>query len=91
MELGEKIELVVWNVSLSLVTEKTSIMNRVPFAFIIANLPIFAVTLAANIWAMFIINRKEASRVNRSDILIFRYLNILYDFVLLRSIFLFSG
>ena len=83
MELGEKIELVVWNVSLSLVTEETSIVNRIPIAFIIANLPIFAVTLAANIWAMFIINRKEASRVNRLD--------ILYDFVLERSIFLFSG
>ena len=83
MELGGQIELVVWNVSLSLVTEKTSIVNRIPIAFIIANLPIFAVTLAANIWAMIIINRKEASRVNRFD--------ILYDFVLERSIFLFSG
>ena len=81
MQFGEQIELVVWNVSLSLVTEKTSIVNNIPVDFIIADFPVLVVTIAANIWAILIINRKETSRINRWD--------ILYSFLLF--IFLFAG
>ena len=81
MQFGEQIELVVWNVSLSLVTEKTNIVNNIPVDFIIADFPVLVVTIAANIWAILIINRKETSRINRWD--------ILYSFILF--IFLFSG
>ena len=80
-ELGEQIELVVWNVSLRLVKEKTNIVNNIPMDFIIADFPVLVVTIAANIWAILIINRKETSRINRLD--------ILYSFILF--ILLFAG
>ena len=81
MELGEQIELVVWNVSFSLLREKTSIVNNIQVDFIIADFPVLVVTIAANIWAILIINRKETSRINRLD--------ILYSFILFT--FLFPG
>ena len=81
MELGEQIELVVWNVSFSLEREKTSIVNNIQVDFIIADFPVLVVTIAANIWAILIINRKETSRINRLD--------ILYSFILFT--FLFPG
>ena len=81
MELGEQIELVVWNVSFSLVREKTSVVNNIQVDFIIADFPVLVVTIAANIWAILIINRKETSRINR--------LEILYSFILFT--FLFPG
>ena len=81
MELGEQIELVVWNVSFSLLREKTSIVNNIQVDFIIADFPVLLVTIAANIWAILIINRKETSRINRLD--------ILYSFILFT--FLFPG
>ena len=81
MELGEQIELVVWNVSFSLEREKTSIVNNIQVDFIIADFPVLVVTIAANIWAILIINRKETSRINRLD--------ILFSFILFT--FLFPG
>ena len=68
LELGEQIELAGWNSSLSLVSETTTTVNSIPLAFTIANLPIVAATIAANTWAIFVINRKETSRINRLDI-----------------------
>ena len=82
MELGEQIELAGWNSSLSLVSETTTTVNSIPLAFTIANLPIVAATIAANTWAIFVINRKETSRINRLDI-------FPLTFLLLLSIFLF--
>ena len=67
MELGGEIVLIGKNLNLSLVSEKSTIVNSLPLAFTIANLPILVVTLAANTWAIFIINSKETSRINRLD------------------------
>ena len=71
MELGGQIELTGWNSSLSLVSETTTVVNSIPIAFTIANIPVVAATLAANIWAIFVINRKETSRINRFDMILF--------------------
>ena len=68
MELEGETVLLGGNLKLSLLSEKTTIVNSIPIAFTIANLPILVATLAFNIWAIFIINRKETSRINRFDI-----------------------
>ena len=68
LELGEQIEVAGWNSSLSLVSETTTTVNSIPLAFTLANLPIVAATIAANTWAIFVINKKETSRINRLDI-----------------------
>ena len=68
MELGGETVSVGGNSSLGLVSEKAIIVNSIPLPFTIANLPILVATLAANIWAIFIINRKETSRINRLEI-----------------------
>ena len=68
MEVGGEIVLVGRSLNLSLVSEKSTIVNSLPLAFTIANLPILVATLAANTWAIFIINRKETSRINRLNI-----------------------
>ena len=57
--------LVGGNLSLSLVSEKATIVNSIPLAFTIANLPVMVASIAANMWAIFIINKKETSRINR--------------------------
>ena len=64
----EQIDLCAWNSSLSLVKEKTIIVNSIHVVFTIANLPVVLATLAANIWAIFVMNRKETSRVNRLEL-----------------------
>ena len=71
MELGGQIELTGWNSSLSLVSETTTVVTSIPIAFTIANIPVVVATLAANIWAIFVINRKETSRINRFDMFLF--------------------
>ena len=68
MELEGETVLLGGNLNFSLVSEKTTIVNSIPIAFTIANLPILVATLAFNIWAIFIINKKETSRINRFDI-----------------------
>ena len=68
MELEGETVLLGGNLNYSLVSEKTTIVNSIPIAFTIANLPILVATLAFNIWAIFIINKKETSRINRFDI-----------------------
>ena len=68
MELWEEGVMLV-GVNFSLVGETTTIVNSIPIAFTLANLPILVATLAANIWAIFIINKKETSRINRLDML----------------------
>ena len=70
MKLGGQIELTGWNSSLSLVSETTTV-NSIPIAFTIANIPVIVATLAANIWAIFVINKKETSRINRFDMFLF--------------------
>ena len=65
MELGGEMILVGGNLSLSLVSEKATIVNSIPLAFTIANLPVMVASIAANMWAIFIINKKETSRINR--------------------------
>ena len=66
-------ERVVVGANFSLVSETATVVNSIPIAFTIANIPILVATIVANIWAIFIINRKETSRINRLDIL---YLHI---------------
>ena len=53
------------NLNLSLATQSTSLVNSIPIAFTVANVPILLATLATNIWAIQIIQRKETSRINR--------------------------
>ena len=67
MELEGETVLLGGNLNLSLMGGKTTIVNSIPIAFTIANLPILVATLAFNIWAIFIINKKETSRINRLD------------------------
>ena len=82
LELGEQIELAGWNSSLSLVSETTTTVNSIPLAFTIANLPIVAATIAANTWAIFVINRKETSRINRLDIFSLTFTLLMFTFFL---------
>ena len=61
----------VWlgaNLNLSLAVQATSLVNSFPIAFTAANIPILVATLATNIWAIYIIQQKETSRINRSPI-----------------------
>ena len=53
------------NLNLSLATQSTSLVNSIPIAYTVANVPILLATLATNIWAIQIIQRKETSRINR--------------------------
>ena len=60
-----KMVLLGSNLNLSLATQSTSLVNSIPIAFTVANVPILLATLATNIWAIQIIQRKETSRINR--------------------------
>ena len=60
-----KMVLLGGNLNLSLATQSTSLVNSIPIAFTVANVPILLATLATNIWAIQIIQRKETSRINR--------------------------
>ena len=60
-----KMVLLGGNLNLSLATQSTSLVNSIPIAFTLANVPILLATLATNIWAIQIIQRKETSRINR--------------------------
>ena len=83
MDLGGELVSMGGNLSLRLVSEKATIVNSIPIAFTIANIPIVVATLAANIWAIFVINRKETSRINRLD--------LFCSHLFLLSMFLFLG
>ena len=72
-------EGVLVGVNFSLVEETTTIVNSIPIAFTLANLPILVATLAANIWAIFIIDKKETSRINRLKCCKLLYFNCPYS------------
>ena len=68
MELEVEMVLLGANLNLSLAVQATSPVNSFPIAFTAANIPILVATLATNIWAIYIIQRKETSRINRCPI-----------------------
>ena len=68
MELEVEMVLLGGNLNLSLAVQATSLVNSIPIAITVANIPILVSTLATNIWAIYIIQRKETTRINRSSI-----------------------
>ena len=87
MELEVEMVLLGANLNLSLAVQATSPVNSFPIAFTAANIPILVATLATNIWAIYIIQRKETSRINRCPIQILilannSYINAFFSFLL---------
>ena len=65
MQLEGEMVLLGGNLNLSLATQATTLVNSIPLAFTVANIPILVASLATNIWAIHIIQQKETSRINR--------------------------